>query len=126
MAALSAASRAAPANTIVFDHVAYRACAVFYEPVLALAVEYDASVLGPERAGSGVLVQEGERGSHPRPDPALSLNPPIDPLGGCLAGVCVFGVVVFGGWLAAGGSWGVLLGSGLTVGEPHRVFRRLD
>ena len=33
-----------------------------------------------------------------------------------MAGVCVFGVVVFGGWLAAGGGWGVLLGSGLTVG----------
>ena len=66
--------------------------------------------------------------TNPTPPPPdqlrpLNLNPPIDPLGGCLAGVCVFGVVVFGGWLAAGGGWGVLSGSGLTVGGILGVCR---
>ena len=39
--------------------------------------------------------------------------------------MCVFGVVVFDGWLAAGGGWGVLLGCGLTVGVFWGVSGRV-
>ena len=64
----------------LLEHIAYRVCAALHRLMLAVAVEHVVSVHGPERTSPGESLQEVQRSSGPRPDPAQ--------------GPCIFGLPV--------------------------------